>query len=175
MSQTTVLVVGRDGEVHYGRSFPNSWWSAWFIWRWLWLTYTGTELDPAALQLSTTRAAMHALMVDARLSPAEQIALGTTLDYAMIRRGEALWVADALDAFAKKYERRHSGRGVTTLPLQAAYLREQATNPEVSCLCWQQTTVLADFWVGPTGSYNTRYGTLHWLLFDRYPHLRPPA
>ena len=171
MSRTTVFVVDREGALHYGRSFPHSWWSAWFIWRWLHRAYLGSDLDPGSLQADEAyRERLSQLITDPRLTPFEQLALATTCAGAVIRRSEARMVADALDAFADRYERRKTGRGLTTLPQQAAYLRELADHPDVHFICWQQTTSMGD-WSG----YSFRTGTDHWFIFDRYPHLRPLA
>lgn len=150
MTRTTIVAVARDGA-HPGCSFPQSS-TCGFVWRTLQRTYLGSDgrSNPEDAQLQL-------LLTDSRLTPDEQIALATTFDGVTIHRQETLWVASALDAFAARYERRKHGRGTTTLPLQAAYLRSVATHPEVLALGWQHGDRTAP----------------SWFLFVRYPHLVP--
>lgn len=176
MSTTTVCITGRDGDVHEGRCFRNSWGSAWFIWDALWRAYvdtTATVHHLSSLPSAMTRAQLWALDRDPRLPPPERITLISTFDYVMIRRDECLLVADAFDAFVRRFERRHSGP--STITLQANYLRELAAHPDIHEVCWQQNSAGSALWsVDPDRPYNVRTDTQHWQLFARYPELKPP-
>jgi hypothetical protein len=173
MSTTAVLVAGADGVLNEGRTFANSWGGAAFVWDALWREYLSPRPGdmPPTLDRHTAERVWD-LSRDERLSVYERLVLVTTFDHCLIRRTDALRVAQALDAFVARYERRRGNRACN-LPLQAMYLRELAFNAEVREIGWRQSA--GDLWevpVNETRPYNVQLDTAHWFLFDHYPELR---
>ena len=177
MSSTAICASDATGAMEKCREFKNAWGSAWFIWDALWRQHVAGELTMERLQDADERDKLWELDRDTRLSVDERIVLLTTFDYCLIRRAECLRVAQALDHFVQTYERRRDW-AACSLPLQALFLRDLASNPEVREVGWWQHSTEPNPWVMPIGEdderpYNVQFDRKHWFLFDRYPELRP--
>lgn len=105
------------------------------------------------------------LFENERVSLADRIVLGTTLDWALVRRKEIEQVIQAFKSFI----------GETNLTEQAAILEECLKDENITAIGWNQTSVNADTWMN-AGEYKGNdevyepYNFLeqdkHWWLFD---------
>lgn len=164
MSYTAICVAGADGVLQQARVFRNVHGGAWFIWDALWRMYL-PEGVPFAVATELERQQLWALDRDPRLNADEQIALISTFDYCLVRRTECHRVAEAFQRFLIKHERRRATGRACTLSLQAMFLQELCSNPEVLEVGWWQQRADGE-------PYNVLRGKDHWFLFDRYPDLR---
>lgn len=157
MSTTTIHVFNANGIRDYSRDvrYSNGW-TAPVLWRTLWQKYLaergtpnsfstrgcyigsdGFETLPMQGPLMGELCKLHE---DPRLAWFERVALRSTFDHVVVRRGDFIRVAEAFDAFTVAHV-APDAKHVWHVPAYAKLLRELANDETVSAVGWTQTSV----------------------------------
>lgn len=160
--------VPESGEIQPIADFKNAFRSAWHVW---------SEMAEAYCHKDTSQ-----MMLDKNLQPVwdlwkrldvpldYRIVMAFTFDNVMVRRENLVRLAEAMEAFAKRF-------GPGTLLEQAQVLQELAVDDTAYAVCWNQTSVNADTWWVRDETlsededeqyrrYDISKDSGHWFLFD---------
>lgn len=142
MSYTTVKLINTEWKVIDVTRLSNSWGCAAYVWGALAKRYLNDDYkwlsDPVASRATWD------LYKDDRLQDFEKIVLASTFDYAIIEYSRFEAAAEAFTAFPRKHD---PGKGVCHMVTIANLLRTYANAPSIG-MCFQQTSVSRDCWVG---------------------------
>lgn len=173
MSYTSMFEIDHDGNCQETKDYSNSWGAAPFVWRSLARKYLNTDWW---IEMASAGDRLWRLDRNERLPSAERIVLVLTFDRVVVPRDAMYPAAAAIDEFIKAYP-PVSGEA-NHWPQIADDLRD-AHARGVRAVCWEQTSVASRIWriydqaTEQSRPYNIDTGTEHFLLFDKYPELKP--
>ena len=168
MSYTEMFKVPENGSMVSVAEFSNAFLSAWHVWSEMAEAYLGE--DASRMMLEKNMQPVWDLWKRPDIPLDYRIIMGSTFDNVMVKRGNFVRLAKAMEAFAKRF-------GPGTLWEQAQMLRELADDETAYAVCWNQTSVNADTWWVRDQSlsddedeqyrmYDISKDAGHWFLFD---------
>ncbi|KPJ72756.1 MAG: hypothetical protein AMS14_07180 [Planctomycetes bacterium DG_20] len=160
--------VPESGEIEHVADFSNAFRSAWHVWSEMAEAYFHENASRMMLEKSMQLVWDLWKCEDVPLD--YRIVMAFTFDNVMVRRKNFVRLAEAMEAFAKRF-------GPGTLWEQAQMLRQLASDETVYAVCWNQTSVNADTWWIRDQSlsddedeqyrmYDISKDKGHWFLFD---------
>lgn len=168
MSYTEMFKVPKHGDIEHVADFKNAFLSAWHVW---------SEMAEAYIHKDASR-----MMLEKDMQPVwdlwkrpdvpldYRIVMAFTFDNVMVKRENFIRLAEAMEAFCKRF-------GSGSLWEQAEVLRQLAADETAYAVCWNQTSVNADTWWVRDETlsededeqyrmYDISKDSGHWFLFD---------